>query len=470
MRNRDPSVGEIAAEPLDAVEWAFLRRIEKLALALLSARFTSAQDLWQFQMNLLHLQRDIQASIKNYKSRAKHDKEVIEILTGLRICRWHSRRLGDAFAWVVTGGDKKILEPLSRNDHAAVTHDGHGSRGMLLAARYLAEQGWGFPLIHDITDCLRIGDITFVSVSEHSQRNYETVEIKTRAELKKRLEAENLAEYEYRIRVLSAESFDDPQIDVVTVVDTGLEHVASRPVGRRTGRQAKRMRTALLHQTAELNALLKEEGEVPALWTDVRAPVTTHWKTLQKVVRRARRSGYGSECVDGAFLYVAAYDANGLSAKLTADHRSRLQEDLSNPGPLAKASANVLSVSIIPPFESTGAHLFRPFYLYPIPRTSIIDLLYGRMIILVCFNEGRFVESLEEAGFDVDFKFKTKTRAMTVTRSMTAGGGSEYGVQFADLRYYFDEIIYEFRGLDAVVYAANSMTDAAVSAAPGLGS
>ena len=466
MPDREPNGVDAVAESSDVVAQQFLRRIEKLALTLLSARFVSPDELWQFQLDLLHLQRDIQAAITSSKSLAKREKDTMDVLAELRICRWHARRLGDAFAWVMLGGNMQIIEPLSRNNRTVVARDSHGSRGMLLAARYLARQGWGFPLIHDITDCLRIGDVTFVRVNEGSERACNTAEVKTRARLKRRLETENLAEYEYRMQVLSPVPSDDAQMDRVILEGAGFESVISspaRPVGRRIGRQANRMSTALVHQTAGLDVLIEEDGEVPALWTAVKAPVTTHWKSLQRVVRKARRNGYGSECVDGAFLYVAFYGADGLTPELM--DRSRLKEDLSNPALLVKdrTRGNVLSIALIPPLEQVSAHLFRPFYLYPIPRSSICDLLHGRMIVLVCYNESRLAESLEEAGFNVDYNSKIKRSPLIVTGSVTTKNGAEYRVQPADLRYYLDEIVYEFRGRDSVVQLAHAMVNAAAN-------
>jgi Pyridine nucleotide-disulphide oxidoreductase len=465
MQSSEPPSVEAAAKSSDVVAQPFLRRIEKLALTFLRHRVESPEDLWQFQLNLLHLQREIQAAIGDYKGKAKREKGAMEALTDLRACRWHARRLGDAFAWVVLGRNMQIITPLSANERTALSPDSHGNRGMLLMARHLASQGWGFPVIHDITDCLRIGDLTFVRMSADSETSYDTVEVKTRAQLKRRLKAQNIVEYEYRIQALSAASFNAEQADPVTLESAELIMPSPvRPVSRHTGRQLKRTSTARLHQTAEPNVLIREDGEVPALWAPVTSPVTEHWKSLQRVVRKARRYGYASECVDGTFLYVAIYSSEGLSRE-SMGYSSRLQEDLLNPVLLIEdgAGANVLSIAIIPPFEQAGPHLFLPFYLYPIPRSLICNILRGRMIILVCTNEGRLVQSLEEAGFSVEFNSKVKRGPLTVTCSATAGNGAEYRVQSPNLRHYLDEIIYEFRGRDSIVQAAKAVFDAAAN-------
>jgi hypothetical protein len=187
MPTKEPPGDEDASESFDVVCQPFMGRLEKLTSALLGRRLASPEALWQFQLDLLHLQRNIQSAINDYKIQVKRRQAPIEILTELRAYRWYARRLGDAFAWVVLGGDKKILEPLSRNSRVTVAaRESHGSRGMIAIAGYLAGQGWGFPVIHDITDVLRIGDITFVRVNEDSEREYKTVEVKTRAELNRR--------------------------------------------------------------------------------------------------------------------------------------------------------------------------------------------------------------------------------------------------------------------------------------------
>jgi len=289
------------------------------------------------------------------------------------------------------------------------------------------------------------------------------VEVKTRAEFKRRLEGQNLAEYEYRMQAFSASPPDGAHADPDALESADFTSVIPRsagPLSRRINRQAKRMSTALLHQTAEPNTLIKEDGAAPAVWTAVNTPVTAHWKALQRVVRKARRSGYGSECVDDTFLYVAFYSPEGVSPE-SVNRASQLQEDLSS-SPLVirgGSRANTLSIATIPTIEQASAHLFLPFYLYPIPRSSICDIIHGRMVIFVCYNDGRLVESLEEAGLNVEVN--QKTRQLTVTRSVTTDGGAEYYIQSPDLRYYLDQIIYEFHGRDSIVHAAKAVLDVA---------
>ena len=169
-------------------------RLERLVRMLIGRRFRTAKDLWRLQTRLLALQRDVQRSVAELKrSRCSPDE-----LEDLRSVRWHARRLGDALAWVLLGLDRQYIYPLARNNPVPIPMDVHGSRGVQAIAEALAGAEWGFPLLHDITDCLRIGDLTFVRpTAEHT-----TIEVKTRL-VGKRRETKGRAKLEYQITVVS---------------------------------------------------------------------------------------------------------------------------------------------------------------------------------------------------------------------------------------------------------------------------
>jgi hypothetical protein len=80
----------------------------------------------------------------------------------LRQTLWHARRFGDALAWVLLHGDRSIILPLAENQRVPVPPDDERWQGVLALAFSMAKAGYGFPLLHDMTDILRIGDIPFV--------------------------------------------------------------------------------------------------------------------------------------------------------------------------------------------------------------------------------------------------------------------------------------------------------------------
>jgi hypothetical protein len=85
------------------------------------------------------------------------------------------RSVGDALAWRVFGFHRPFILALCRNDKSGLMYGAEG----LEAERERVEQVWRedgvFALLHDLTNCLRIGDIT---VFDDTERPH-TLEIKT---------------------------------------------------------------------------------------------------------------------------------------------------------------------------------------------------------------------------------------------------------------------------------------------------
>lgn len=159
------------ADP-DIVAKPYLRRVVRWSKQLIGGRFESARALWQFQLDLLNLQREIQAAIGQRKASPK-DRQLEKQIARLEDARWHARRLGDAIAWVLLHLDRRSIHALAKNNPTPVApQDDHGSRGVIAIAEYLAGQGWGFP---DITDCLRVGDVTFVQPEKEAEVGLKTL-------------------------------------------------------------------------------------------------------------------------------------------------------------------------------------------------------------------------------------------------------------------------------------------------------
>ena len=71
------------------------------------------------------------------------------------------RTIGDSLAWMVTGGDRRAITALSQNDGPGRIF-GKGETGLEAELRAV-NAFWGqghFSLLHDVTNCLRIDDIT----------------------------------------------------------------------------------------------------------------------------------------------------------------------------------------------------------------------------------------------------------------------------------------------------------------------
>lgn len=449
----------------------FLRRVERLARKLLSADFDDANALWTFQESLLRLQRDVQEAITEAK-RSRSDRTGYAILTSLRTARWHARRLGDAFAWILLNFDRKVIRSLAGNSRVPVSREDHGTRGLMAITGHLAGQGWGFPLLHDVTDCLRVGDVTFIKPGEESLE-YQTVEVKTRI-ISEQPTEDGKTTYEYEVAVLLPSEFDTTPSTgasghavwqgVTTPGPSNTEVGAAEPSHRRRlDRQLLRMSKARKRQLAEDGTLTELEGEASLLTTHFESEASSHWRTLRRIIRNARGRGYASDSVDGAFLYVAFYHPNGFDEDALGD--SALVQDLLGSEILFQGKdkeRNALVITGVPPHEGIGAQPFLPYFLYTIPKKAIFDLLHGRLTIIVLSNAGRVFAALEEDGFDVSLptrRHDLSAGSFVIATEVNDALGGSYVVELHNMSFHVSEVLHEFKSLDYLVEVMRSTRD-----------
>ena len=70
------------------------------------------------------------------------------------------RTVGDGFAWRCFGYNRQVIQALSRNDSAGPMYGKVGLPSELGTIQHLWESGGHFALHHDLTNCLRIADLT----------------------------------------------------------------------------------------------------------------------------------------------------------------------------------------------------------------------------------------------------------------------------------------------------------------------
>ena len=464
--------------PDDAARQRFLRRLERLARQLKGGQWASGQDLWDWQVALLDLQREIQGGITSLKGTGRNaDQQAL--LDWLKDIRWHARRLGDAFAWVVLGLEMRVLHSLAENDRVPVSVEDHGSRGMTMIAAHLADEGWGFPVLHDVTDCLRIGDITFVDVTT-KPRTFRTVEVKTRV-TGERPTSDGKTEYTYQVQaILHFSPGEVPSVDdsskpeeLTLKATQGPPQIARGP--SRLDRQMRRMSTAIAKQNAIPGEVTDIPGQDPLLTTDIKIRTSAHWKELRRVIRKARTYGYASEPIDGALIYLALYRKEGLTAEsinegLTAESVKGIPfaEEIERSGIFDRATdrfPNSLVVHGVPPNEDRGGiRYFLPHFLYSIPHRAISDLLHHRLAIIVLSNPGKLVDAIEAVGLKVSNRSGVpdlEPGSIVATHRFEDASGGTWHVELHNLNWHIFELIYEFKSIQHLVAVALSTCDVA---------
>lgn len=464
--------GRTKADPAPQIRNAdsYLRRISRISRRLLDAKFESGNDIWKMETGLLELQRDIQKSVTEAKLRQKRDRSAYADVKSLQRALWHARRLGDAIAWVLLGLNKQLIVPLSRNHRVPVSaSEDHGSRGALIIAGYLPSQGWGFPILHDMTDCLRVGDITFVK----PDKSIQTVEVKTRL-VDERPNSDGTTHLEYQVTLLAAREI--PEALISTANNNQSDEVSpSSPMatGRprhRIERQIERLQHAQIQQDAKDNILTDVPGRPPLMAIRVEHNHSRHDDTFRRIVRKARRNGYASETVGNAILYAAFYRRAGVEEETIKD--DRLASDLTSSGILfedAEKERNRILISAIPDENSSGPATYLPYYLYSLPKTSIDDILFGRLIVVAITNMGRVVKNLEDSGFAVQYgdsgvQAEEAICGIASVYSDKYIEGQRVLFDFAGLGRHVNEMIHEFESPDHFVNILDSMFSAASSA------
>jgi len=326
-------------------------------------------------------------------------------------------------------------------------------------AEALSNKGWGFPLLHDITDSLRIGDVTFVRPGKPTQ----TVEIKTQL-VGERPAAAGKKVNEYRVTVIAP---GEASLEIGRLGEFLPPPVDERRALRHTPRlrrQLVRLRLAKAYQDAPLDSLIELDAQ-NFMSTAISPTNPGYWENLRRIVRIARRTGYAAECIDGAFLYLALYSSEGIDAESVRS--CPMIQDLMDSNVLFKhgEGPNSLNIFTIPTTQN-APQLFMPYFLYSLPRTAIADLLHGRMMIFCLVNPGRIIVALEEAGFRVARPLRGNylmDGSLTIHADFKVDG-TQCVAEFQNLNYHVPETIYEFRGLQYLVDIASAMRETAKAA------
>jgi hypothetical protein len=150
-------IRELRACDSNEAGYEFQRKLLDLRLAVDSDRNGFSQAVKRMKSG-----RPVQADAPEPQS----DLDVGELATWqleLDICERVARQLrcvGDALAWRVFGFQRRYILALCRNDPPGIMA---GKKG-LIAEREQVDRAWKenghFALMHDLTNCLRIGDVT----------------------------------------------------------------------------------------------------------------------------------------------------------------------------------------------------------------------------------------------------------------------------------------------------------------------
>lgn len=486
----------------EEINTKLMDELEALVRRLRGRELKSARDLWKFQNDIVQYRINISKEISNEAAVQQVVKDRVAEVVERKGAGWKdearelygerdrikeridtysraaelSKQLADALVWMLLGFDEQKIGAQSINHPNPSLPQGLSLHGMLAVAESLASAGLGFPVINDLTNCLRVGDITFI----HPEGEPLPVEVKTGEPINVKGDTATLPITWYYVgnseRFKRAmEKLRDKSLQVRESLAEG-EQAAPPPrrIDPRLRRQLERMAHVKAFQEARHGEPIEALGPeyvpvVPVGYKLCRDQF--HWDTIRELADKAKVAGHASRAVDGAFLYSAIYidkskiDTSGGGIRFPFERA--LAEDRESLLPLCdEREKNCISTnSTLDYLEGEVTPDVRPLFTYPLPVEQIVDLLRGRLIFLVEVNVGKVVEALGRAGLrarmpahEVEFN----ELFISVSKRVDLPGGDRLEITNRDgtLKRLAAKIVYEFLSLDGFVSCVSQTVEA----------
>lgn len=475
-----------------------LDRLEVVTCAILKCEFKDVNGLWALELDLLEFQKQMRVGIdvareshralrneigQYVKNRAVGWQTKVESLRqsqaeSLKFVALHkhlyylARRLGDAFAWIFFDLDRGQLFPLSRNAKNPPCPTGDSFTGMLVIAESLASARLGFPIFHDMTNILRVGDLSFVKPGSKPI----TVEAKTSVRTKNSHSMQgsvslySILDPDQQIRLNSAIQEILPPLDTPKSDRSKI----NRPKRHdKVQRQIDRMKAAHSEIAAEPNTFVTSIDAQESRLVLPPVEVDNHWLIAEETLQEARANGYSFRSVDGAFGYAAVR----LEESITYPWQH--QRDFKLPAAIDQIPKDLAASGIFLQDKTLNGLWFRvtasdlakhppldtlPLYLHPYPIDIIVDLIRGRLLFFVFVNPGRLVEALQAAGYDARLRNNTDhadEEVLVLSFEFTAKSGVRYRGRIRNVQHAFRLLAYECLTLKGFVSYIGAMIDAA---------
>lgn len=286
----------------------------------------------------------------NVKNETKRLYQRVEILeTERRILqygRWLLRYVGDGIAWHAFGFDRKYIRALaSKQSVSAVSNPGNfkALRRFFRGVRKLGKD-W-FPVLHDLTNCLRTGDISVF-------RN---------GDLVKTLE----------LKILQGEQKE-------------LDESERLKRNNRSQRQVARLeRISRFLETEDLGDLDPQLIGGKSLQSDL---IEKHnFEAVSQAISTAREVNYGFETPEAGVLYIAVDLQEGTPKEAVAIAVEKYPDIF---------TSGLMFRSMEPRFENS--HLDMPITAMEMPSDDILDIVFQRVGVITVINNLALEKFCEE--------------------------------------------------------------------------
>ncbi len=172
-------------------------------------------------------------------------------------------------------------------------------------------------------------------------------------------------------------------------------------------------------------------------------------------------------------MFAAFYERPGEKLSGSQAWLDGLSGDLTSSGILwtdpADIWRNSLTIRYIPDHRGDGPHRYMPYFLYPLPRWAVRDILRGRLGFIAMLNLGRLAAEIEARGLTVEMPRSGAEYLQTplwVSRVVELPDGTLMRAGIGGLHLHLMEMLMEGQSLDYFVDMVVAMADAAAEHAP----
>ncbi|HEU5382401.1 MAG TPA: hypothetical protein VFV38_43865 [Ktedonobacteraceae bacterium] len=328
---------------------------------------------------------------------------------------------------------------------------------MLAIAEILCNAGAGLPILHDITHCLRVGDITFYTPDNHPF----TIEVKTK------LKAHGGDKMILAVKIHSVvTSAEDERLEAVyaripkeislppNVDDYQMPH-EFEVIEEELKRQLEKLDRVTTWQSAKDDEPFHLEERIIGITSHVHSDEDMHhYSVIQELVQEAKAQNFAWHAADDAFVYTTFYrdtplwlrESQQVIPEKNIPDYQQANISIAFPEP-EKNMALIFNVFNNPPFV-------RPFFTYPLPPETIIDLMWQRMQIYVTINIGKLVDALQIVNIDARFPKNEQELdkfSIPVFIEIPLPNGQHLCGQIKGIQHYTAQVVHEFLSLQGFV-------------------
>ena len=435
---------------------ALSKRLRCAVSQLVRAEFDAADGLYGYQMSLLDLLIDVQAAIGQQKAEPASGARASK-LAELRFLRAQTYELGNAFAWVVLGLNRRAIGAMRMNRQAPAPKRDASLEGVKVIAGHLAGKGYGFPLIHDITSCLRIGDVTFVDAAQTPPSLW-TCEIKTSERPGKPGDPPGTKRLE--IQVLST-SRPPAHASGGSRARPLSQSPAKRKADRRIERQMSRMRKAHAHLGAAVDQVVEIGGERHFVHLQ-QSKTERHVGTVNKAALAALDHGTSVVQLEPGVVLAAwrIEDGDEPGGPWMKESVIRLGE-LLNP---ASNEPDGISLHFFPDKEAQGHLDVTPYHLLGLDEEVVARIATGGLLLVLAVRVSMVYSALERAGLAVTSNGMHDLSGDNMYVSRTIGTPLGEAVAQMHLAGMAWEALHEFQTLDSLARRVAETLDAVTDA------